>query len=145
MYRSGTPEPYRREKGSGKTKCITLEANVRPVHFLGREESEPFKSKMRKVRNFNASHLRLMIWLIFIDKMGNNCSLSGLSYQLRPSPKPTAWSPVTIIKLLPCCCLQYPHLQPLQTQCSVFYFQWERGYQEASTSTCKTYVQYHAL
>ena len=42
MYHSGTPEPYRREKGSGKTKCITLEANVRSVHFLGREESEPF-------------------------------------------------------------------------------------------------------
>ena len=39
---SGTQEPLRREKGSGKTKCITLEANVRSVHFLGREESEPF-------------------------------------------------------------------------------------------------------
>ena len=39
---SGTPEPYKREKGSGKTKCITLEAYVGSVHFLGREESEQF-------------------------------------------------------------------------------------------------------
>ena len=39
---SGTPEPYRREKGSGKIKCVTLEANARSVHFLGQEESEPF-------------------------------------------------------------------------------------------------------
>ena len=39
---SGTPEPYKREKGSGKTKLITLETYVGSVHFQGREESEQF-------------------------------------------------------------------------------------------------------
>ena len=79
---SGTQEPHQREKGSGKTKRITLETYVGSVHFLGREESEQFKSEMRKVRNFNHTREIVTIQNVGGLKLGLFWSFIVIIYNL---------------------------------------------------------------